>query len=212
VSIEQFYLLLNIFSAENFYKFFCLGMVCFFIPLFALAQPPQANGKVLNLNSEDRGMYNFRLTASIDDLLVDSDDKYDPITINQLRMLKEEAQPSWHPDDVDPYQLRRVAQKALTIEVGRAFSKRINGSELRPTYRAALRTYHSIQERFRYSIQDNGDAITFSRKNKGKKLLELNLDLNLKRGLDPQILIGDFMRFRYDYVYKRAMLEYGFDF
>ncbi|MGI6525747.1 MAG: hypothetical protein ACOX2O_10750 [Bdellovibrionota bacterium] len=187
-------------------------MVCFFIPLFALAQPPQANGKVLNLNSEDRGMYNFRLTASIDDLLVDSDDKYDPITINQLRMLKEEAQPSWHPDDVDPYQLRRVAQKALTIEVGRAFSKRINGSELRPTYRAALRTYHSIQERFRYSIQDNGDAITFSRKNKGKKLLELNLDLNLKRGLDPQILIGDFMRFRYDYVYKRAMLEYGFDF
>ena len=55
-------------------------------------------------------------------------------------------------------------------------------------------------------------ALALTRKRVGRKLLELNMEFNVKRGLDPQIRIGDTLRFRYDYLYDRTMLELGFNF
>jgi hypothetical protein len=59
---------------------------------------------------------------------------------------------------------------------------------------------------------DGSEGLTISKTSKGTSLLELDLQFNASKGVDPQIKIGEFMRFRYDYVDKRPMLEYGLNF
>jgi hypothetical protein len=137
---------------------------------------------------------------------------YHPLTLAHLRLLKEVAQPTLHPEDYDPDMTKIVVQKVLAIQSGRALSRLVEGSELRQTYRAAMTDIKALQNRFRYSLQSDGEGVAVSRQKLGRKLMELNLELNVRQGFDPQIHFGKDVRFRYDYLRQRAMLEYGFEF
>jgi len=178
---------------------------------FAVRADGQSNPKSLNLSSRPAAdPYEF----TVGDILSSTSDTnlYDPLTIQQLRLLKEDAQPSWDPDDIDPDKTRRVVEKAMAIELGRTLAWQIQRSELRDLYNDTSRALKRLQQRFRYSLQSDGNSLSVSRRKQGRKLLELNMEFNVKRGLDPQIRIGDSLRFRYDYLYDRTMLEYGFNF
>lgn len=157
--------------------------------------------------------YGFTVDSAFD-ILNDtaSTDLYDPITISTLRRLKEDAQPAWDGDDIDPEKTRRVVERAFAIQSGRNLSSTIEKSELKPLYQDIKDGLKEVQDTFRYSVQSNGDSLAVSRKKKGEKLLELNVELSLKQGLDPQFKLGENVRFRYDYSNQRPLLEYGFKF
>ena len=57
----------------------------------------------------------FSLGSTVDDILQDTSDTnlYGPLPGQQAA--EEDAQPSWEPDDIDPYKTRRVVQKCHTI-------------------------------------------------------------------------------------------------
>ncbi|MDC0357342.1 hypothetical protein OAO01_00870 [Oligoflexia bacterium] len=171
-----------------------------------------------NLNdsfeSVDASTYDFSFTSAFDSIIGSSTDTdlYEPLTIGNLRRLKDRAQPAWNPDDIDPYRTRRVVEKAFAIQTGRNLNKLLIRSELRDVYREIKQGLVSFRNLFRYSLQTDGSSYQVSKKNVGKKLLELNLEFNAHQGVDPQIKIGELIRFRYDYVQKRPLLEYGFDF
>jgi hypothetical protein len=169
-------------------------------------------GRTLKGSREfDSSTYNLNLSSTVDRLIDFSTDTdlYDPLTIQRLRAMQEEAQPRTNPTDIDPYLTRRVAERALAIQSGRTIGSVLEKSELRSTFREIKSTMSSIQSWFRYSIQDRGNGLTISKRAKGKKLVELNVDLNLKEGLTPHLRIGDSVRFRMDDSYKTPMLEYG---
>lgn len=160
------------------------------------------------------GAYEFNLGSTLDKILEGTadTDPYDAVTISNLRRLKEDAQPENYPDDLDPYRTRRIVEKALAIQSGNSISRLIQQSELRPLYRAIKQEFFKIREHLKFSLQSGSDGLIVSRKPRGQKLLELNLELNLKQGMDPQIRIGESFKFRYDYVDKVPVLEYGFAF
>ena len=158
--------------------------------------------------------YSINASSSLSDLVGDGSGSggYSPFSLAQLRLLKEVAQPSYNPNDYDPDLTGRVVSKMFAIQSGRAVSDAIQRSELQQTYRAALRGIKTVQERFRYSVQHTGRSVAVSRRNLGRKLVELNVDFNLRQGVDPQIRFGDHIRLRYDWVNNRSMLEYGVEF
>lgn len=163
----------------------------------------------------DSAVDSYAFTAeSAFDILNDtaSTDLYDPLTIQTLKRLKEDARPAWDGDDEDVDKTRRVVERALAIQSGRNISSTLEQSELRSTYRAIKQGLKNFQNNFRYSLQTTGKSMEVSKEKKGKKLLELNVELNLKQGLDPQLKMGEHLRFRYDYTSQRPLLEYGFRF
>ena len=137
---------------------------------------------------------------------------YDPLTIENFKRLRDISKPIWNDDDYDPERMRRASEKAFAMQAGRTMSDLLHRSDLQDVYRDLKKYFRNFQDLFRYSVQDNGEKIQLSKATKGKKLLELSVEVNLKRGVDPQLRIGENTRFRYDYYYKRAMFEYGFDF
>lgn len=151
------------------------------------------------------------LTATVDRLINFSTDTdlYDPLTVQRLRAMQEEAQPRTNSTDLDPELTRRVAERALAIQSGRTVAQVLEKSELRSAFRELRSQIRSFQDLFRYSLQQEPDGLTVSRQSTGKKLLELNVDLNLKNGLYPSIRIGDAVRFRLADDYRTPMLEYG---
>ncbi|NLF25678.1 MAG: hypothetical protein GX589_08505 [Deltaproteobacteria bacterium] len=139
-------------------------------------------------------------------------DAYNQLTLANLRLMKEVAQPSHRPDDYDSDLTERVVSKMLTIQSFRSVSALINKSELQQSYRSAIRGVKKLQSRFRYSLQSGKEGLTVSRRKVGKKLIEVNLDFNLHQGVDPQINFGKYFRVRYDFINNRSILEYGFEF
>ncbi|RMG39705.1 MAG: hypothetical protein D6719_12690 [Candidatus Dadabacteria bacterium] len=164
--------------------------------------------------SLDLNIYDFTLAETVTNIIEDSanTDLYDQLTLNNLQRLKEEAQPPWNPADIDPYKTRQVVEKALAIQSGRSIIKLLNQSELRSSYLAFKRYLNSIRKALSFSLQDSGDRYLISREKKGKQLIELNMEFNLRNGLDPQLNLGNSLRFRYNYLEKRPVLELGFDF
>ena len=167
-----------------------------------------------NLSSSERAASSFSFSSQITEILNASAeiDDFDTLTINQLRLLKDDAQPWWDPEDQDIQDTKNVVQKALVIRSAQSIIPLIKRSELRGSYRSAQRTFRSFSDFFRYSVQDDGQAYVVSTRPKGDTLMELNLDLDFKHGLDPQLKVGDFFRFRYDWAEARTLFEYGFDF
>jgi hypothetical protein len=196
-----------------------LPVICvsalFVLPVSANAQnqPPTQKNLRETLGAQKPGTYDFTLDSAFD-ILNDTTntDLYDPITISTLRRLKEDAQPAWNPEDIDPDLTRRVVERAFAIQSGRNLSNLINRSELQTTYKSIKQGLKSVQDTFRYSVQNTGNGVEVSKQKQGRKILELNMEFNLKQGLDPQIKIGESVRFRYDYTSKRPVLEYGFRF
>ncbi|MBX7144415.1 MAG: hypothetical protein K1X79_08205 [Oligoflexia bacterium] len=186
-------------------------------PDLSIAQtrrPPDGKSLKGALGGEDVGLYQFSFASTFDKIFTTSasTDLYDPITIQTLKTLRDEAIPRYNPEDVDAGLVRRVAEKALAIQSGRGFSRLVAGSELRGPYLGLMDELRAIQDIFRYSIQSTGEQVVLTRERKGKRLVELSLEFNLKQGVDPQIRFGDSVRFRYDYISKTPLLEYGFTF
>ncbi|MCB0332555.1 MAG: hypothetical protein KDD55_03585 [Bdellovibrionales bacterium] len=183
----------------------------------ALPGKRQSPGKALYSSdlSDSNNVYSFDLNSSLDSLLITGSDTnlYDPLTIKTLTRLKEQSFPYWSGDsEPDPGRTRRIVEKAFTLESFRNLSQTIQKSELKDFYFALKQGLNTIRETFRFSLQRSGSEVFVSRQTKGEKLLELNVEFNASKGIDPQLAFGDHLRFRYDYIRQRPMLEVGFDF
>ena len=162
----------------------------------------------------DPAVYGFDFSETFDRAFsgTSTGDIYDPLTMSMLRRMADDAQPPDNPRDVDPTKSRQLVERVFAIQSSRNLAALLNRSELRPFYNEVRSTFKAFQDRFRYSVQDSSDGLTVSRKKNGRRLLELNLEINPKQGLDPQIRMGEHTRFRYDFLEQRPMLEYGFNF
>ncbi len=183
--------------------------------LCAQPSPRPALGK-RTINSSS-GSYmagsSLDLNTTFDDLVENKGQKsYDPGTLWIMQGLKDITQPFWDPLDVDYERNDRAVEKAFTIQAGRAASQLVNNSELKPTFIYLKQQLSELKSIFNYSLQDSGNGLTVSNGKKGKKLLELSMEFNLSQGLDPNIRLGEHLRFRYDYVNRRPLLEYGINF
>jgi hypothetical protein len=161
---------------------------------------------------EQNAAYGFNSTLT--DLIDQSAENvsYDKQTLWVLNSLTDITQPFWDPYDIDYTRNNRAVEKAITIQSTVEGSKLIRGSELHETFQEIKRSLSDIKRLFNYSIQDSGDSFTVSRTTKGSKLLEIKMEFNLSQGLDPQLHIGDAVKFRYDIINSRPMLEYGMNF
>lgn len=197
-----------------FFLLFLLTYVCDYAVAQSPRRPPDGKSLKGALSSDEVGLYQFSFSNTLDKIFSTSasTDLYDPITIQSLKTLRDEAIPSYNPGDADPGLVRRVAEKALAIQSGRSVSRLIAGSELRGAYLGLMDEIKALQDVFRYSVQSTGDEVVIAREKKGRRLVELSLEFNLKQGVDPQIRFGDSVRFRYDYISKTPLLEYGFSF
>lgn len=181
----------------------------------ALAQSNRLGIFAKSLKTQDSDhTYQFNLSSEIKELIQNSADTdlYDPITIANLRQLKELAEPRWNEDDIDPDRTRRVVQKALAIETARTIIPAIRRSDLGPVLTMFERGLSNFEGLFRYSVQDTGKSFVVSKGSKGEKLIELSPKFSLAKGLDPQLKVGRSFRVRWDYLHSGAMLEYGVDF
>lgn len=156
----------------------------------------------------------YGFDSTLDDLIDHSstNSNYDSHTLWVLESLTDITQPFWDPYDVDYSRNHRAVAKALTVQGGTAASNLIKGSELKPTFMEIKRGFDEIKNFFKYSVQNSGNGLVVSKNSQGRKLLELNMEFNLSQGLDPQLHIGDNVRFRYDIVNSRPLLEYGMNF
>ena len=171
-------------------------------------------GKSLRTTPSKDPLYDLNLSSTLDRMLgeTSTSDIHDPLTISSLKRLQERALPSWRPDDIDPEQTRNVAERALAFQSGRTIHDLLRNSELKGVYRSIRQAFSDFQDTFRYSVQKGDTGYTVSQAKKGSKLMEFNLEINPKQGLDPQVRIGDNTRFRYDFSSQAPMLEYGFSF
>ena len=153
------------------------------------------------------------LSTTLDELIDSSKHKsYDQHSLWVMESMTDITQPFWNPYDVDYRRNNRAVNKVLTIQSGKAASELISGSELKPTFVYLKQQLSYFKSIFAYSLQNDGDGLSVSRKKKGMKLLELSMEFNLSQGLDPHLKIGDHIRFRYDYVNERPLLEFGINF
>ena len=154
---------------------------------------------------------NSNLNSTIDELTDDSG-TLDPNTLWMMKGLTDVTQPFWDPYDVDYTRNDRAVQKAFTVQSGKYLSSVVKNSELKSTFVYLKQTLDDVKSIFRYSIQSDGTNTYISREQKGKKILELSMEFNLSQGLDPNVKLGENLRFRYDYVNKRPLFEFGFSF
>ncbi len=166
-----------------------------------------------NVNSSSNGSLqsSYNLNTTFDELIDDSN-TYDPRTLWIMKSLTDITQPFWDPMDVDFKRNDRAVEKAFTMQSGRHLSMLVKGSELKSTFEYLKRSMQDVKSYFNYSIQSDGDKTYVSKDKKGKKLLELSMEFNISQGLDPNIKLGQHLRFRYDYVNKRPLLEFGANF
>ena len=167
-----------------------------------------------SLQALEASTYDFSFSSQFDTILNNSADTdlSDPISIENLRRIKEDAQPPWNPEDIDPLRTRRAVEKAFALQTTSQVIRLLEKSDLRDTYHAIKRSYDKFRDAFRYSLQTDGDSVSVSKSEKGEKLLELNIEFSAKRGIDPRINLGESVRVRYDYTYDATLLEFEFSF
>lgn len=200
--------------------FFCEIFCCdFFSSGSAEAQVPrrriQKKITIRNIGSQDSqqvGSYGF--SSQLTDFLSASteSDFYDTRTLYQLRMLKDEAQPWWDQYDLDPDKTRNVVQRAFAIRSAQSLVPVIKHSDLKESFRAIKAGISDFTNYFRYSVQDQGGSYTISKSHQGDKLAELSLELDFRRGFDPEIHLGENMRLRYDWAKAVSLLEWEINF
>lgn len=156
----------------------------------------------------------FDLRSEIDSLVVNPTDiyLYDRLELAELRRLKDGAAPRSDLEDPDYNELRRVTEKALSMQTARTVVRLLQGSDVRNEYNAFQRGLKSLNDSFRYSIQNDGDRLMISKGNKGQKLVEFKLEFNLRHGAEPNISIGNNFRLRYDMRNRGPVAEYALNF
>ena len=164
----------------------------------------------------DLSLYDFNLGTEVNKIFTTGADTDldDPLTIANLRQLKEAAQPSsgLFIEDIDPYEARRVVEKAFAMQSTRSVLRQVNESELRSTYVLLKQEMDQLLSWLRYSVQDDGESLSFQKENRGEKLLELSFQFSIGRGADPQVRFGDNFRLRYNYMENAPTFEYFVDF
>ena len=172
---------------------------------------PVFGKKGINSETELSNQSNYTFNSTIDEIMDDSN-TFDPRSTWIMKSLTDITQPFWNPEDVDYKRNNRAVMKASTILGGKQASVLISGSELKGTFRDIKQGLNEFKAIFNYSIQSDGTHTYLSKDQKGDKLLELSMEINLSQGLDPNIKLGDHVRFRYDYVNKTPLLEFGLSF
>jgi hypothetical protein len=133
---------------------------------------------------------------------------YDPLTIARLKRMQEMVAPQINIDDVDVEQTRSITEDALAIQSGRSAVRLIERSELQPLYRSIKDEFSAIQDALRFGVQQTPNGVSFTRKRKGRRLVELQVQFDPKTVLEPQLKIGDAVRFRYDFDQGEAIMEF----
>lgn len=198
----------------HFASSFCaLALLCGVAAADPLGKPVQAKSLRSATLESDRSS-DFNLGSTFDRILTEtaSTNLYDPFTINNLKRLQDEAQPSWDPAGIDPELTRHVAERAFSIQAGRSMVNTLRKSDVRHVYYGVVDSFSAVQEALRFSLKNDGSSLSLGKKGSGQKLMEFNVDFNIRQGVDPQIRIGHSTRFHYDTVLKAPMLEYGFAF
>lgn len=132
---------------------------------------------------------------------------FDPFTVAELERAASEASPRYDGwDDAD--KLRQVTERAFGLTAAQNIVRALETSDLRPTYLALKDSMRTVQRSVNYSVQTNGDEIAVGRAVKGRKLVELEIEFNARRLIDPHIKIGKHLRVRYDPDNSGPMLEY----
>ncbi len=199
--------------------FLCSFVGAVIAPLESLAQVPKKRiQKRINVRNYQESSSSepsrFSLAPQFSDIFdssIDSD-LYDPRGLAHLRYLKDQAQPWWDPDGIDPDETREVVQRVLVIRSAQSVVPVIKRSDLKETYRDMKQAYRSVTDTFRYSVQDQGNSILISKEHQGEKLIELNLELDVNTGFDPALNIGDDLRLRYDWLKATPLLEFEINF
>jgi hypothetical protein len=180
-------------------------------PALAQSSRPTFGRKQVNSGTDTSTQGNFTFNSTLDELIDDSS-TYDPHTLWVMESMTDITQPFWDPYDVDYSRNNRAVTKVATIQGGRSLSALIKGSELKSTFDSLKRGLDDVKSVFNYSIQSDGKNTYLSKDKKGTKILELSMEFNLSQGMDPNIKIGDHVRFRYDYVNSRPLIEFGINF
>jgi hypothetical protein len=156
----------------------------------------------------------FDLRAELDTLVVNPTDiyLYDRLEIAELRRLKDIAAPRSDLEEPEYAELRRVTERALSMQTARSVVRLLQSSDVRYEYEAFQRGLKRLNDSFRYSVQNNGERLVFSKANKGRKLVEFKLEFNLRHGAEPNMTIGDNFRLRYDMQHRGPVAEYAFNF
>lgn len=128
----------------------------------------------------------------------DTGQVFDPYYMDSLSRMAAEANPPNQPNDFDPDRAEEVAQKALTVKLADSMNRTLQGSELKDEYKATLKEISRLKRLVNYSVQRDGSSYAVSRKRKGKKLVEFQVEPSSKTGLSPQLKIGAMGRLRYD--------------
>lgn len=202
------------------YSFHTTGLPILSIILLCLISAPSANCQDINkrglgsASASSISGYNPNFTSTLGTFIREDGDQksYHPLTIRELRLLQENSQPYWGNEEAEKERVERATQKAFAIQSAHHLSFVLKDSELRHVYRDIQDSLKSIRNYFKYSLQSDGSTMKLSRTVEGQKILELNLEFNLKQGVDPQLRIGEYMRLRYDYAYDGTFLEYAVDF
>ncbi|MCB0319888.1 MAG: hypothetical protein KDD60_03120 [Bdellovibrionales bacterium] len=150
-------------------------------------------------------------------------DAYEQFTLGTLYRLKDQAQPTWDPENIDPIESRRLVKKALAIQGIGTFSQMLRQSELQPEFDSLRRTIKTVRETIRFSLNDSPSGLSVDRGRPkrsssqegldlGSPVAEFRLDLSPKSGFDPQIIFTESLRLRYNLLRDISMLEYNIQF
>lgn len=156
----------------------------------------------------------FDLRAELDGLVINPSDLYlyDRLELAELRRLKDIAVPRSDLEEPEHEELRRVTERALSMQTARTFVRLLQRSDIKDEYEAFQQQLKNLNETFRYSVQDSGSGLVISRTSKGKKLVEFKLQFNLRHVAEPNLTIGDNFRLRYDMRNRRPVAEYAINF
>lgn len=173
--------------------------------------PRSPNTRALIDNSDS---YDYSASDALGGIIENSanTDLYDPITLGELRILKERAQPSTSKDDIDPDEIRYIGEKALAIQSSTTLLPLIRNSEIGFALSSLESGYLYISQFFRVKLNHTGERLIISREDDSLTLIELNIKMSISNGLDPQLRLSENIRMRYDWKKAIGFIEYAEDF
>lgn len=178
---------------------------------FAVAAPPVVGKR---LRPRDRGVLASGGNSTIDSILSSTPrtDIYDPLVLHSTRRLEERIMPRGDINNFDDSLANRAAQKVFVVQGTREMLSTLQRSEFRELYYGGRDLFNAFRNTFRYSLQSDGGGYSVSRESSGEKLIEFNVELDMKQGFDPQLRFGEGFRVRYDYIRGQPLLEFGVEF
>lgn len=185
------------------------ALVSMFLSFLTVSMPVCAQAKLKVLFLDGRGNENSRSEGRADNNFLeqsfpsmitwgDTGAVFDPYYLDNLKRMAYEANPHDNPNEFDPDRAEEVAQKALTVKLADSANRTLAGSDLKDEYRLAIKTVSDLKKLVNYSVQRSDTGYAVSKKKKGKKLLEFQVEPSTRTGLSPQLKVGQMGRFRYD--------------